>query len=144
MVYLICACGGFAVYVLYGFPLIPGPYIANWHKVPGTILMIMCYYSYYKACTVDPGIVSQLNHAKAIERFKFDNLMFMENSECSTCKFNKPARSKHCNMCGCCVEKFDHHCIWINQCVGLNNYKYFLSFLVLHAWLCTYGVYAGL
>lgn len=46
-------------------------------------------------------------------------------------------------MCGCCVERFDHHCIWINQCVGLNNYKYFLSFLVLHAWLCTYGVFAG-
>jgi palmitoyltransferase ZDHHC4 len=70
--------------------------------------------------------------------------MFMPKTECTTCKFVKPARSKHCNMCGCCVERFDHHCIWINQCVGLNNYKYFLSFLVLHAWLCTYGVYAGL
>jgi hypothetical protein len=25
----------------------------------------------------------------------------------------------------------------------LKNYKYFLSFLFLHAWLCTYGFVAG-
>lgn len=46
-------------------------------------------------------------------------------------------------MCGFCVEKLDHHCVWINQCVGLHNYKYFLSFLFLHAIICTYGSVAG-
>jgi palmitoyltransferase len=47
-------------------------------------------------------------------------------------------------MCDMCVERFDHHCIWINQCVGLRNYKYFLAFLFLHAWLCTYGLFVGI
>ena len=37
----------------------------------------------------------------------------------------------------------DHHCVWINQCVGLYNYRFFLSFIYLHAVLCTYGVYVG-
>ena len=69
--------------------------------------------------------------------------MFTENTECSTCKFEKPARSKHCAICNHCVEKFDHHCVWVNQCIGLRNYKYFLTFIFLHAWLCTYGFAAG-
>ena len=70
-------------------------------------------------------------------------MMYEPKVECRTCKFDKPARSKHCSMCDMCVEKFDHHCIWVNQCIGLKNYKYFISFLFLHAWLCTYGFIVG-
>jgi palmitoyltransferase len=70
--------------------------------------------------------------------------MFSPGVKCKTCKFEKPARSKHCSMCDMCVERFDHHCIWVNQCIGLHNYKYFLTFLFLHAWLCTYGTVQGL
>ena len=46
-------------------------------------------------------------------------------------------------MCGYCIEKCDHHCVWINQCVGLHNYRYFISFLFLHGVICNYGVWAG-
>ena len=46
-------------------------------------------------------------------------------------------------MCGFCVQKFDHHCVWINQCVGLHNYKYFLSFIFMHGVICTYGFVVG-
>lgn len=34
--------------------------------------------------------------------------------------------SKHCRTCGKCVQNFDHHCKWLNTCVGKKNYRYFL------------------
>jgi hypothetical protein len=28
--------------------------------------------------------------------------------------------------CQKCVTRFDHHCKWLNTCVGAKNYKYFI------------------
>lgn len=49
--------------------------------------------------------------------------------DCKYCKQPKPLRSHHCNICGYCVFKMDHHCPWINNCVGQNNHRYFILFL---------------
>ncbi|WFD44847.1 protein S-acyltransferase [Malassezia psittaci] len=42
----------------------------------------------------------------------------------------KPERAHHCKTCKMCVLKFDHHCPWINQCVGLGNERYFILFML--------------
>jgi hypothetical protein len=48
---------------------------------------------------------------------------------CNYCKETKPLRAHHCTICGYCVFKMDHHCPWINNCVGQNNHRYFILFL---------------
>eukprot|EP01063_Lacrimia_lanifica_P007376 TRINITY_DN1468_c0_g1_i1.p1 TRINITY_DN1468_c0_g1~~TRINITY_DN1468_c0_g1_i1.p1 ORF type:complete len:319 (+),score=53.22 TRINITY_DN1468_c0_g1_i1:911-1867(+) len=55
---------------------------------------------------------------------------------CRVCKEWKPPRAHHCHFCGVCVMKMDHHCPWINNCVGHNNQRYFMNML-LYIWLET-------
>lgn len=109
--------------------------------------MLACYYSYYLACSTNPGHlkkgVDKAVLERALKRYDYDEIMFTSKSWCDTCEAPKPARSKHCALCNVCCERFDHHCVWINNCVGLHNYKYFVIFLVMHVGICVYGVFIG-
>ena len=49
---------------------------------------------------------------------------------CPDCKVLRTPRSRHCYQCNKCVDRFDHHCPWINNCVGSNNYKIFYIFIL--------------
>mmetsp|Transcript_109632 Transcript_109632/g.151754 ORF Transcript_109632/g.151754 Transcript_109632/m.151754 type:complete len:129 (-) Transcript_109632:35-421(-) len=49
---------------------------------------------------------------------------------CPDCFVIRTQRSRHCSVCNRCVERFDHHCPWINNCVGIRNHNYFLGYII--------------
>ncbi|XP_077592324.1 palmitoyltransferase ZDHHC23-B [Stigmatopora nigra] len=49
---------------------------------------------------------------------------------CSVCRVVRPPRAGHCRICGICVLRHDHHCVWIDSCVGLANHQSFLLTLI--------------
>ena len=73
---------------------------------------------------------------------------------CTKCERYQAGRHRwHCSKCHRCVEEFDHHCPWINQCVGKENYRLWLVWLtsffvtmavhVVVAVVVVYDVYTG-
>lgn len=49
---------------------------------------------------------------------------------CVVCRAKREMRSHHCKECGRCVRRLDHHCPWIDNCVGLGNQRMFFCFIV--------------
>ena len=81
--------------------------------------------------------------------------MVEENGEllnrCGICDAFKPPKSHHCryyqfhyvirSTCNRCILLMDHHCPWINNCVGMCNMKYFILFLVYTLLYCVLAIY---
>jgi hypothetical protein len=77
------------------------------------------------ACARDPGKLTvgpKLDFLDLLQRFAPTDL-------CPDCQVIRTPRSRHCAICNVCIERFDHHCPWINNCVGVRNHNPFLVFL---------------
>ena len=74
----------------------------------------------------NPGYIvnKDVNFIKMLEMFESDSL-------CAECQIIRPPGSRHCVICHKCVYRYDHHCPWINNCVGVRNHSLFLVYLAL-------------
>ena len=99
-----------------------------------SILYIFQIYLTIKGGCTDPGILPRQN-SDIYYTTNRPNLKYIINGHivklnyCYSCSLFRPPRTSHCAICDNCVEKFDHHCLWLGTCVGKRNYKYFYSLL---------------
>uniref|UniRef100_A0A6T0DJF2 Palmitoyltransferase n=1 Tax=Chrysotila carterae TaxID=13221 RepID=A0A6T0DJF2_CHRCT len=137
--YLSLMGGGFILYYMHCLPHIPNTRLSAWHRLSSYAAMLGGFVIFFLASFCDPGTVTSAN----LHRFStvhFDNVIYKPKM-CTTCMLPRPARSKHCVICNKCVARFDHHCPWLNSCVGERNYRLFLLFLIYHSVLCFYSFF---
>ncbi|CAI0476766.1 unnamed protein product [Linum tenue] len=151
MIFLVVGVIGLTYYVIvvqnYGPALFNGgvdSFVAFLVLLLFHAFLVMLVWSYFSTILTDPGgvpqtwrpttdeeeggIVDPLVDTAAglgINRDETQKTRF-----CRKCNQFKPPRSHHCSVCRRCILKMDHHCVWVVNCVGALNYKYFLLFLV--------------
>lgn len=112
------------------------------HKLLTFVLLPQPYlFLYLSAKKNNETYINTMNHARQMRHYPYDRVLYYPGKTCSTCRFLKPARSKHCSICKTCVSRMDHHCIWVNNCLGRGNYKWFLALLLSTSILVAYGAY---
>nr|XP_021529744.1 probable palmitoyltransferase ZDHHC12 isoform X3 [Aotus nancymaae] len=60
---------------------------------------------------------------------------------CRYCLVLQPLRARHCCECRRCVRRYDHHCPWMENCVGERNHPLFVVYLVLQLLVLLWGLY---
>ncbi|XP_018337645.1 PREDICTED: palmitoyltransferase Hip14 isoform X1 [Trachymyrmex septentrionalis] len=109
--------------------------------VGGSVPLWICFLQSWRG---DPGIITATHEDKLNTIIELaESGGFEPQWFCSSCLVRRPIRSKHCATCDRCVARFDHHCPWINNCIGTHNHKYFLGFLTSVLGLCIIILFAS-
>lgn len=111
------------------------PSMANQSTYTSLVLFFLSCYFLLRAGWTEPGIIPRMQKAGPPPGGSSAYRV------CRRCNIRQPNRVKHCYHCDNCVQRFDHHCPWVNQCVGERNYKYFVGFVwttALLAWFVAY------
>eukprot|EP00934_Nitzschia_sp_Nitz4_P002202 Nitzschia sp. Nitz4//scaffold2_size372955//342830//344085//NITZ4_000475-RA/size372955-snap-gene-0.54-mRNA-1//1//CDS//3329546934//2202//frame0 len=124
--------------------------MGHFHRTAFSFVAIMAIAAHFKAMTTDPGAVPP-DAAPLEELSPLDPSSEAANGSlespppprkgkriCRRCQTFKPSRAHHCSICKRCIIKMDHHCPWVNNCVGIGNHKYFLLFVFYTCLSCVY------
>ncbi len=114
------------------------------HVLLFNVVVFLLLMSHSRAVFSDPGLVPLPQHrvdfSDAHAAAKEQQQHQEDWSICTRCEMYRPPRAHHCRICQRCIRKMDHHCPWINNCVGEWNQKYFIQFLFYVGVLSLYSV----
>ena len=116
-----------------------GPFLSTSQLMPLAIILPAPYYFTYLCARLNSSVIFESNHRQHLVAYPYDYVLYHPQQRCRTCQFTKPARSKHCSICRVCVARCDHHCIWVNNCLGKENQRWFLMLLLSVGVLELYG-----
>uniref|UniRef100_A0A672G9Y1 Palmitoyltransferase n=1 Tax=Salarias fasciatus TaxID=181472 RepID=A0A672G9Y1_SALFA len=119
----------FAVFVVTFVLLLPsgGSVHAAVHGLGFNGLAALALAAHLRTMLTDPGAVPRGNAARR-HGTDLQLLPGQELSKCSKCCSIKPHRAHHCSICQRCIRRMDHHCPWVNNCVGERNQRFFVLF----------------
>ncbi|XP_061768645.1 zf-DHHC domain-containing protein isoform X2 [Nerophis ophidion] len=127
----------YADYVVVQYVLIPAYSDSVWCTLHGSafnIILLLLLACHAKAVFSDPGVVPLPETALDFSDLRSQSSRINDRgcegwTVCSRCETYRPPRAHHCRVCQRCIRRMDHHCPWINNCVGELNQKYFIQFL---------------
>ncbi|KAK5893196.1 hypothetical protein CgunFtcFv8_006091 [Champsocephalus gunnari] len=130
-------CVFYADYVVIQYVLIPAYSDSVWCTVHGSVfnlILLLLLACHAKAVLSDPGTVPLPETAMDFSDLRSQSSRMNERgcegwTVCNRCETYRPPRAHHCKVCQRCIRRMDHHCPWINNCVGELNQKYFIQFL---------------
>ncbi|CAK74064.1 unnamed protein product (macronuclear) [Paramecium tetraurelia] len=79
------------------------------------------------SCPTDDFLIQQVQHRRMGKPFNYESQKL--DSYCDICDAYVKENTKHCKHCNRCSQEFDHHCKWVNNCVGNKNYKIFIMMI---------------
>lgn len=89
--------------------------------------------SHAKTTFTDPGAIPQ-------SAVPVDVYTPAAHAMCSRCQAYKPKGAHHCRICDRCINGMDHHCPWMNNCIGTGNLKHFILFLCYMWTACAFAL----
>jgi len=122
------------IYLVFGLPLVGHDGARLAVAICYAISVFVLVVATYRATACDPIDMNVIAPPTLSE--EADLMPF-----CAICNVPVYARSKHCRTCGKCVDVFDHHCMWLNTCVGGRNYRDF--FVTICAVAVMIGIILG-
>ena len=109
------------------------PLLAVILVIAGQYFKVNLFFHYWLALTLRPGAPPTSTQQRP----------FQAVAVCKKCIAPKPARAHHCSVCDVCVLAMDHHCPWLNNCVGHYNRRHFFLYMLFTVFGCLFIMIFG-